>query len=120
MAALLCAFCVLIFNQYKSEFSAAVKIAGCIFILFSAVATFTPVFEFAKNIAEGSAVSPYLPILLKTLGIAFLTQCTADICRDLGESAVASNIELAGKAEIVLLGIPIIKEIIMLAEDIVS
>ena len=37
-------------------------------------------------------------ILFKTLGICFLAQFAADSCRDAGESALASKVELAGRS----------------------
>ena len=37
----------------------------------------------------------YGVILLKTLGVCFLTQLSADSCRDAGEGALAAKVELA-------------------------
>lgn len=49
----------------------------------------------------------YLTTLLKILGIAYITEFGAQICRDAGEGAVASKIELAGKVLILVLALPI-------------
>ena len=50
-------------------------------------------------------------ILFKTLGICFLAQFAADSCRDAGESALASKVELAGKISIVILALPLFEKI---------
>ncbi|HAA89373.1 MAG: Stage III sporulation protein AD [Thermoanaerobacterales bacterium 50_218] len=54
----------------------------------------------------------YLTTLLKVLGIAYVAEFGAQICRDAGEGAIASKIELAGKVLIVLLALPILTGIL--------
>ena len=49
-------------------------------------------------------------ILLKTLGVCFLTQLSADSCRDAGEGALAAKVELAGKLFIVILALPLFQQ----------
>ena len=48
----------------------------------------------------------YLSIVFRSLGICFITQITCDCCRDNGESALASQLELAGKAALLLTAMP--------------
>ena len=45
-------------------------------------------------------------LLLKGLGVVTLTQLCADMCRQSGESSLAGGVELAGKAELLLLCLP--------------
>ncbi len=49
----------------------------------------------------------YLITLLKILGIAYIAEFGAQICRDSGEGTVANKIELAGKVLILILALPI-------------
>ena len=58
--------------------------------------------------------SEFLEILLKITGIAFLTEFTVNICKDAGESAIASKVDLGGKIIIISLSIPIISAILEL------
>ena len=51
------------------------------------------------------AVSP----LLKTAGIAVVTRIGADLCRDAGESAVASAVEMAGAMGALLAVLPLMQ-----------
>ncbi len=50
----------------------------------------------------------YLIILLKIIGISYLVEFGAQICRDAGEGAIASKVELAGKVMILVMAVPII------------
>ena len=53
----------------------------------------------------------YFFIALKTVALGYITQFVADTCRDFGFSAIASKAELAGKAAIFLLCVPLIKDL---------
>ena len=44
-----------------------------------------------------------------------MAQFAADACRDAGESALASRVELAGKMAVVLLSLPLFGEITSVA-----
>ena len=56
-------------------------------------------------------------VILKALGVAFVCETAADICRDMGQTAIASKIELAGKLEIVALAIPLARELLLAARE---
>ena len=55
--------------------------------------------------------SEYAAIMLKGLGAAILTHICALTCRECGKSYLANTVELAGKLEILILCIPLIKRI---------
>ena len=61
--------------------------------------------EMAKRAGIGEM---YLIILLKIIGISYLVEFGAQVCRDAGESAIASKVELAGKVMILVMAVPII------------
>jgi stage III sporulation protein AD len=54
----------------------------------------------------------YLTTLLKILGIAYIAEFGAQVCRDSGEGTVANKIELAGKVLIMILALPIFAAIL--------
>jgi stage III sporulation protein AD len=54
----------------------------------------------------------YLTTLLKIIGIAYIAEFGAEVCKDAGESAIASKIELAGKVTIVVLAVPIVTSLL--------
>lgn len=54
----------------------------------------------------------YLTTVLKIIGIAYVGEFGAQVCRDAGENAVASKVELAAKVLIMVLAIPIIVAIL--------
>ena len=47
-------------------------------------------------------------VILKIIGISYVVEFAVNVCKDSGESAIASKLELAGKCIILVLGMTII------------
>ncbi|TYP51631.1 stage III sporulation protein AD [Thermosediminibacter litoriperuensis] len=56
----------------------------------------------------------YLNTILKIIGIAYIAEFGAQICRDSGSSSIASKIEFAAKIIIMLLSVPILMAVLEL------
>lgn len=65
--------------------------------------------ELLQTLADQANISSYyLLIILKIVGVAYLAEFGAQICRDAGENSLATKIELAAKVGVIVLAIPII------------
>lgn len=53
-----------------------------------------------------------LKILLKALGLCLVAQIASDVCKDCGESALSTSVELVGKLSIVLMALPVAAQLI--------
>ena len=62
--------------------------------------------------AEAGIKSEYIRILIKSLGICYITQISVNICRENGSMSVASHIEIAGKVLVLLPALPVLNDII--------
>ncbi len=119
--AALCALAaLLILKGQKSEFAPLTALAASVLLLGSALTVFLPILEQMRETAEGSLFAACLPTIGKALGISWLVQFCADICRDAGEGALASKLEMAGKAELMLLCLPLIGELTELASEVMG
>ncbi len=99
-------------KRYHQEYAILISIAAGIIILFEIFANISPAVKQINTLVSASGLSSeYLVILFKSLGICFLAQFAADSCRDAGESALASKVELAGKISIVILSLPLFESI---------
>lgn len=97
-------------KQYKPEFALLSEAVSIIIILFmltdeikEAISLFGTYFGFLSKAEE------YISVMLKILGISLVTQFTSDMCRDSGESALASKVEFAGKIIIIAASLPVIE-----------
>lgn len=111
---------ILLVKQTREEFSPLMSLAVCIAFFIAAITSFTPVTEYVKEITSGSLLGPYTGTLLKALGIGLVTQTTAEVCRDSGETAVAGKVELLGKTEILLLSLPLMRELLQAASEVMN
>jgi stage III sporulation protein AD len=110
--AILAAILAAMLRRYHQEYSVILSIAAGVIILFEVFANITPAVRQISTLLSSSGLSAeYAVILFKALGICFLAQFAADSCRDAGESALASKVELAGKIAIVILSLPLFENI---------
>lgn len=68
--------------------------------------------SFAALADQAGVGEGYLGLLLKIIGLAYLSEFCAQLCRDAGEGAAALKIEFAAKLAILLLALPVIAAII--------
>lgn len=59
-----------------------------------------------------SANREYLNILLKMIGITYICEFSAGICKDAGYQTVAGQIEILGKLSVMFAGLPILFAVI--------
>ena len=119
--AALCALCmVILLRGQKSGFSTGVAATAAVLLFGAAVSELLPVTREVSEMANGSGVGKWMVVMMKTLGIAIVAQFGADICRDSGETSIASKLEMVGKAEIILLALPLMRELIALAVRLVG
>ena len=111
----------LIIKQYRPDIAIAVPILTAAAITLLCVPYISSMIDMFERIADQSGISSQqLKIVIKIIGIAYICQFAADICRDAGESSVAAKVELGGKVLIISLSVPIIYDLLGLAAKIVS
>lgn len=54
----------------------------------------------------------YLSILLKVIGITYICEFSAGVCKDAGFGSVANQIEILGKLSVMFAGLPILFAVI--------
>ncbi len=107
--ALLC----LILRRDHPEFSAIAAVACAVAMILAVLDSLGTAFAFADEMLSTSGIPDmYIAAVMKSLGIAYITQFSVDMCRDSGQSGIASKIELAGKIAILITAIPILRELL--------
>ncbi len=116
-AAVFCVCGISILRSVKSEFAPYAATGAGIILLGTAIKELSVLKEFIQYINSYGKVDIFSPIT-KALLIALLCQLTAEICRDFGENSIASKVELGGKIAIIYLSIPLVKEVLKSAGQI--
>lgn len=96
-------------KQQRPDIALLISLAGGTVILIFVVSSLSVVIETISNLFNKSNMdSVYITTILKVIGIAYLADFGAQLCKDAGESAIAAKIELGGKILILLLAVPIL------------
>ncbi len=99
----------LFLRQVKSPFAEMISLATCLLIIFYSLTKLSSVFGLVNEIGGYfTAQKDYFKILLKIIGITYVADFSANICRDAGYSAVAGQIEVFGKISILAVSAPIL------------
>lgn len=116
-AALFCVCGISILRSVKSDFAPYATAGAGIVLLGVAIKELEALKELISYVSAYGGESIFSPIT-KALIIALLCQITAEICRDFGENGIASKVELGGKVAIIYLSVPLIKEVLKSAGQI--
>lgn len=99
----------IIFKNNKSEYAVYVSLAGCLLIFFMGVGKLEIIITTIKKIQSYINLNEsYIVILIKIIGITYIAEFAANICKDFGHTAIANQIELVGKLTILATGMPIL------------
>ncbi len=97
------------FKLVKPEFSVYLGFTGTLLVFFCIVDKIRAVVEHIQNFQKYIPIeSTYFSILLKMIGITYITEFSSDICKDAGYGALANQIGIAGKVTLISLSIPAI------------
>lgn len=104
-------------NSQLANVATAVAGIGLFIYVIKGIAPFA---EFIIEISRETGVNTYFITMLKALAISLCCKMCSDICRDCGENSLASKVELAGKAGIVIISLPIVESLLAVARDMLS
>ena len=109
-----------IVKTYKPEFTVEVTLCAGMILLYFIIDSLKYGFGFIADIYEDlSYGKEYFPIILKVLGIAYITEFAAAICQDAGDKSIASKVELAGKIAIFFAAIPVFTSLLDLLNSLI-
>ena len=102
--------------QYRREYAVMVSLATGLAILLAMLREAWGIMEELERCIDAAGIDrKYLEVLVKSLGICFVSQFAADTCRDSGQAAIASKVELAGKCAVLLAALPLFRTLLELA-----
>lgn len=106
---LLTAAFIIFLKETRPEIAVILSLALGILIFLSLLTYISDILRALEELTLKADVNiVYLNTLLRIMGIAYIAEFSAQICRDAGEGATASKIEFAGKVFILVLALPLI------------
>jgi stage III sporulation protein AD len=115
------AICIVVVGRLSGEYVAALRIGGALILfglfLFLLDGAIDSMGEMLLGGEYGDKIKDTLSTMLKALGIGLVCRFCEDICRDCGEGTLAGAVESVGRIAIFALSVPIMLEIIGVAEQ---
>lgn len=110
---------IILLKQYKPEFAIYISLLTGVLILLLVVDELSGIISLLQSFADKVSInSTFLVLLIKITGIAFLSEFAVSICKDSGEAAIASKIEIGTKIIIISMSIPIISSLLEIILDV--
>lgn len=107
-------------RQGKAEYATFVSFTGSILIAWIAVRLLDGITGSLERLEKLLHLDmEYVALLMKMIGVTYLSEFASSLCRDAGYSAVAGQIELVGKLTILTIGMPIVLALFELMVDMV-
>jgi stage III sporulation protein AD len=98
-----------ILREQKPEIALQVSIVTGLIIFVFVITKLNSVVTVLKYFASKTNIDLlYFTTILKVIAIAYITEFGAQVCKDAGESSIASKIEFGGKVLIMIMAIPIL------------
>lgn len=111
--ALIALIIIIMLKQYRPEYAIFVSLLTGVLILFLVMDRLTGIINLIQTIQDKFSINTqFIALLIKITGIAFLSEFAVSICKDSGEAAIASKIELGSKIIIISMSIPIISSLL--------
>lgn len=110
---LICALVSVLLKTYKPEIAIFFILAVSLFVLFYLVSELEEIIKVLKMFGEKAQIpTTYMGILMKMVGISYLTEFASSLCKDAGQGTLGNNIETMARVSMLVLSIPVLRSIL--------
>ncbi len=105
--------CVIIVKPMKPEIAIIIGVCGGILVLSQTINYIFEIISSFTSLVEKTGLNIGLfKIILKIIGIGYLTEFSANLCSDSGNASIGNKIIFAGKILILFIAMPIVTNVI--------
>ena len=115
---LIAVFLAMSIKNIQSEYAVLVSVAACIVLFAFSVTRLEVIFQSFQQIQTHLSVhSTYIRIIAKVIGVAYISEFSANLCKDAGYGGIASQIEMFGKLSILAMSIPVLTALLTTIQE---
>lgn len=108
-------------RSYSREIGRQTAAAAAVFAALSIINALGGVMDELRGLAElGGLGGEAFTIVLKAVGIAYLTRIASSICTDAGESTLAEAAGICGRLLLAALTLPVVRRVILLLIELIN
>lgn len=116
--ALTAALLTLVVKKQSPELALVLTLCACALGAGLILSYVRPILTLAKNLAERAELDGTLTApLWKCLGLGLLTEISASVCDDAGQSALAKLVELGGGLLCLVVSLPLLQAVLALIQE---
>ena len=102
----------------KPEYAMFLSMGAMLLLIGAAVSQLDRILELIETLVDYTGVDMvYYKILLKIMGLAWISQLASDICKEAGCHAISRQIDIYGKLLILSVSLPIVTALIETIEN---
>lgn len=103
----------IMYKKGKEEYSLYISIGACVLILLWGIGKLEVILDSIERLQGYIQMNKaYVGILIKIIGITYITEISSSLCKDSGYQAIGEQIELVGKLTILAISMPIMLAIL--------
>ena len=115
------ALLVLVVKRGSPETALLLTLAAAVTVLLLLAGAMEELVAFLRELGEASGISEDLFVpLYKTVGIALVVKVGGSLCKDAGESALGSVVEMAGTVCALLVALPLLRAVLLLLRELMQ
>ena len=119
--AIICIFISSCIKTHNAEISNIVSICGGVIIFLLCVDKLKEILVYFTQLNSLTNINfDFIPLVMKIIGVGYLTEFTADIAEDFNNKTIASKVIFGGKVTICIMSLPVLKELLMLLLSLLS
>ena len=118
--AVFAAVCGALIKKGNPEIALLFSIGAAVLVFLYVLPQTEQLAETIGALAEASEMSEALGVLVKALGIVLVGRVAVGVCRDAGESALASGVEFAVKAAVLLTALPLLQGLLAIVQEVLT
>lgn len=109
MIGIICVVFVVMLKNIRPEYAILVEIIGGVIIFFLVLTKIASIYGLLQELSQKIKFdSLYFKILMKVVGISYIAEFGISICKDAGQSAISSKVELGAKILILIVSFPVL------------
>ena len=100
-------------GNMRREIGIWIALVTGVIVFFYAIRKFEYMVDMFRTMTEYTGIKEeYIAVVLKMIGIAYISEFTATLCNDAGQHAIACLVDFFGKMSMVVVSLPVLQTLL--------
>lgn len=108
------------FKSLKPEYGIYMTIAAALVIFFYSLGKIQVIFESINSLNKYINLGGYMPVIIKIVGISYISEFASDICKDSGYGTIGNQIQIFGKLSILAVSMPVFEALFKTIDGLIT